>query len=451
MTKLNFPKSLILFTTFLFASSSNASYYGRFISGGFISKEIIRSETKNNDIRYNDVAILSQRLYVNFDKILETSNEFTVDIRDKNNFFDKLNSETLKLNSRNTLQLHQFFVHNTPKDEQPLAYSVGRFSIPDAGAVVTDGVDIGMIKNLYGYSTKFSFFYGLNPQLLDETSITFNKDSKVYGGYANLEEKSSDWTSHFFSTSALVRQVYKSELDRFYFFNNTSSQTSNGNFFSSILYYDIQPVMNIQNLWTSYTFLLPNKYKIRSTISTIDTLHYSRVQDVRETLASSRYHQASVAINTPSAYDSIFLESKMSLGLRTVDKKNMMELKFRAFFPKIYLDEISGSLNAAAKKNFVSNDLIFGGSFIHSNKQREISLSEDIQIQRKTGFPLNYASITDGSYTKFIDRSLYGILSIQNIIDKNVSIFSALFKITYRFGEGGQAPIRDGSPPMGQL
>lgn len=209
--------------------------------------------------------------------------------------------------------------------------------------------------------------------------------------------------------------------------------------------------MNVQNLWTSYSFLLPNKFKLRSTISTIDSLHYSRIQDVRETLPTSRYHQGSIALSSPSSYNSIYFESKLTMGLREIDKKNMTELKLRAFFPKIYLDEVSGSLSAGAKKNFVSTDLIFGGSFIHSNKLREISLSQDMQIQRKTGFPINYAFITDGSYTRFFDRSLFGILSIQNIFDKNVSIFSVLFKITYRFGEGGQAPIRDGSPPMGQL
>ncbi len=447
MKKLNFKNGLILLVVVLFTTRSHASYYGRLISGGFFSKEVFRSSQLD---RYNDVAILSERLYVNFDKILDTSHEFTVDLRDKNNFFDKLSNERRQLVAKNKLQLYQFNLHKSGLNEG-VDYSLGRFSLSEAGSVFVDGLDMGFRKSLFGLSTKFSLFYGLNPQLIDETEIKFKTDSKVYGGYFILEDKGKDWDSYLYSTTSLVRQQFKSEVDRFYFFNNTNFQNAKGENFSSILYLDLEPKIYIQNLWTTYVFDLKNKFKLRTSLSTIDTLHYVRIQDVRETLPSSRYHQTSFSLRSPSAYNQMSYETKLTLGLREVDKKNLAELKFGTYFPRIIKDEISGTLNVGAKKNFTSNDLILGGGFLHSNKFREISINQDFQLEKRRSEKLNLAFITEGSYTRFFDRSLFGLVSVQNTWDRNVSIFSILFKVSYRFGEGGQAPIRDGSPPMGQL
>ncbi len=448
MKKYNLKKSSFFFITFFIVTNSYASYYGRFISGGFFSKEIFRATQVD---RYNDLAILSERLYVNFDKILGSSNgEFTVDLRDKNNFFDKLDSERTKLIAKNRIQLHEFNFHKDSVGEGT-SFSLGRFPISEAGAIYVDGVDFGFRKNIFGMATKFSLFYGLNPQLIEDSQITINKDLKAYGGYFILEYKGKDWDNYLYSTSSIVRQVYKTEIDRAYFFNNTNIQTVNGQNFSSIFYLDLVPKIYIQNFWTTYLVTLDNKYKLRTSLSTIDSIHYSRVQDVREVLPSSRYHQTSMAIRSPSEYTQTSYETKLTLGLREVDKKNLAELKFGAFFPKVIKDEISGNLNTGLKKNFTTNDFLVGMGLLHSNKFREIALSQDIQLEKKLNEKLNTVYITEGSYTKFFDRSLFGVLSAQNTWDNNVSIFSIFLKISYRFGEGGQAPIRDGSPPMGQL
>ena len=266
-----------------------------------------------------------------------------------------------------------------------------------------------------------------------------------------FENKGKDWEAYMFSTTSLVRQVYKNDVDRFYFFNNTNFQSSTGQNFSSIFYLDLVPKVYVQNLWTSYVFSLPNKFKLRTSLSTIDSLHYARIQDVREELPTSRYHQTSFSLRSPSNYSEASYETKLTLGYREVDSKNLAELKFGTFFPKIYKDEISGTLDTGIKKNFASNDIFLGGGFLHSNKYREIAFNQDFQIEKKIFNKLNYVFISEGSYTKFFDRSLFGIFSLQNTWDRNVSIFSVFLKLSYRFGEGGQAPIRDGSPPMGQL
>ena len=129
----------------------------------------------------------------------------------------------------------------------------------------------------------------------------------------------------------------------------------------------------------------------------------------------------------------------------------MAELKFGALIPRIIKDEISGTANLGVKKNFISNDLLLGLGLLHSNNFRELSINQDVQFEQRASQKPNIAYISEGSYTKFFNRSLFGIISIQNIRDNYVSIFSIMLKISYRFGQGGQAPIREGSPPMGQL
>lgn len=447
MKKLIFIKSLIFLITILITFHLEASYYGRFVSGVFISKEIFRNSEVD---RYNDAAILSERLYVNFDKILGSDNEFIVDLRDKNNFFDKLNNERTKLIAKNKIQLHQFDIHKSLAGDG-LDYSFGRFPISEAGALYLDGLDLGVKKSLFGFSTKFSLFYGLNPQIIEDPQIKIDKNLKAYGGYFTLEKNGKNENDYFLSTSSFVRQVYKSDLDRFYFFNNTFLQSVSGDNFSSILYLDLLPKTYIQNLWTTYVLSFQNKFKLRTSLSTIDSLHYSRIQDVRETLPSSRYNQASFSLRSPTSYNNNTYETKLILGMREIDKKKLAEFKFGVFFPRVINDEMSGTLNAGVRKNFVSNDLLLGLGLLHSNKFREISFSQDIQAEKRINQKINYAYITEGSYTKFFYRSLFGVFSLQNTWDNNVSIFSFFLKLSYRFGEAGQAPIRDGSPPMGQL
>jgi hypothetical protein len=447
MKYLNTQKVFLLLLFFLCAERASASYYGRFISGGFFSKEVFRDSQTD---RYNDVAILSERLFVNFDKIAETNTEFTVDIRDKHNFFDKLNSERIKLISDNKIQLDQFNLHSMNSDS-PVSYTVGRFPLSEAGSVFVDGVDLGFKQKINSYQTRFSLFYGLNPEIIDEAEIKFNTNAKVLGGYFLLEQKGSEWEKYLYSVTSLVQQTYKSETDRLYFYNNTVTQASSGQNFSSILYLELKPKVYVQNFWATYITEVTNQFKLRSSVSTVDSLHYSRTQDIREELPSSRYHQTSISLRSPSSYNQTTYETKITFGLREVDKKNMAEVKFGFFIPQFIQENLNGTLNIGVKKDFVLNAAFFGGTVLHSNKMRELSFSQDFQLEKKQAEKLNLVFITEGSYTRFFDRSLFGIVSLQNIWDNKVSIFSVLFKLSYRFGEGGQAPIRDGSPPMGQL
>lgn len=437
----------IILLALLPSMRGEASYYGRLTSGGFFSKEVFRNSSTD---RYNDVAVLSERLYVNFDKIAESTNEFTVDIRDKNNFFDKMDKERLILTSKNKLQVQQLNLHTTDT-KQGLYYSAGRFPIGEAGGVFVDGADIGLRRVLFGLNAKMSIFGGLNPQIIESEKFSIDANSKALGGYLVLENKTQDWGRYLYSTTALVSQTYASSVDRFYLFNNTMTQSENGNNFSSLLYLDMVPKIYLQNLWATYFYGLKNNFKLRSSFSTIDTLHYIRVEDVRETLPASRYTQGAISLRSPTEGNIVSYETKLTAGVRDVDSKNIQELKFGAYFPKLIKDEFSGNLNAGIKKNFTTKDLFFGGGIIHSDRNREIALNQDVRFEKRPTGVMNMAFITEGSYTKFFSRSLFGILSVQNTWDSDVSIFSILFKISYRFGEGGQAPVRDGSPPMGQL
>ena len=441
----SFKKSLII-SSFLFSPTTFADYYGRFISGGFLSKEVFRNSQTD---RYNDVSILSQRLFVNFDRILGSSSEFTVDIRDKHNFFEKLDNERLQLTGKNHLQVHQLQFHKT--QSKGINYSLGRFSIIEAGSNYTDGLDFGFNNKKAGSTTKYSLFYGLNPEVNDGPESRLNVDSKRYGGYFVYENKGSEWKNYFYSTTAFVKETFKNETDRSYVYSNIMSQSVSGDTFSSLLYLDLVPSTYIQNLWMTYSSVFKNQYKLRTSLSTIDSVHYFRQRDVRETLASSRYHQASFSLRSPTHYNTASYETKLSGGKREIDNKSMTELKFASYLPRFIADDFSGTLRTGVRKNFISNDFMLGAGFLQTNTQREFSFNQDFQFEKEDQKKLNIVSITEGSYSRFFSRSLFGVFSLQNIYDSNVSIFSVLFKLSYRFGSGGQAPIRDGAAPMGSL
>lgn len=439
-------RKCLLIVLILSSRSVLADYYGRFISGGFLSKEVFRNSQTD---RYNDVSILSQRLFVNFDRIMDSSSEFTVDIRDKHNFFEKLDNERLQLTGKNHLQVHQLQFHKT--QSKGVNYSIGRFSIPEAGSNYTDGLDFGFNNKKAGSTTKYSLFYGLNPEINDGPESRLNVDSKIYGAYFVYENKGSEWNNYFYSTTSFVQETYKSETDRTYLYSNIMSQSVSGNTFSSLFYLDLVPSAYIQNLWMTYSSMFENKYKLRTSLSTIDSIHYFRQRDVRETLASSRYHQASFSLRSPTHYNTASYETKLSAGKREIDNKSMAELKVASYLPRFITDDFSGSVRTGIRKNFVSNDFLVGAGFLQTNKFRELSFNQDFQFEKENQKKLNIVSITEGSYSRFFSRSLFGVFSLQNIYDSNVSIFSVLFKLSYRFGSGGQAPIRDGSAPMGSL
>lgn len=433
----------VAFLNLVFTNAYSA-YYGRFISGGFFSKEVFRNV--END-RYNDVAILSERLFVNYSQILESNNELTLDLRDKLNFFDKLNSETLRLDSSNKIQLHQLNLKNS--NATSVNYRVGRFPVTEAGAIYLDGVELGSQSTFSNFITRYSLFFGLNPQVSDQSELNFTKDANAYGGYVVFESKGENWDNYLYSTFSLARQTYKSEVDRTYIYNNTMYQTGSGSSLSLLGYLDLEPEINIQNLWASYLYTFTNKFRWRNSISTIDTIQYSRVKDIRETLPNSKYHQMSTSLQSPgNAKD--YYELKVSAGLREYDKKNKLELKYGYNISEFIYNDLTLGVRTGLRKDFVNNAVSLGASLLFTNLRREISLSQDLQYETINKVN-NYVSITELSYTRFFDRSLFGIISGQNIWDKDVSILSVLFKISYRFGEGGQAPLRDGAAPMGQL
>lgn len=451
MIKNKLPYLLCLLFIFFSLEVANASYYGRFTSGGFISKEVFRASEID---RYNDVAVFSERLYLSVDKVAESNHELNIDLRDKHNFFDKLDTEKLRLTSSNKFQAQQLSLRSID-DFSKYKYQIGRFAENEAGSAMVDGIDFGLRDNFGDWANKASFFIGFNPASTDETELKFNADAKTIGIYDVLQTKLRSFEKYIYLSNALVRQSYKSEVDRTYIFNNTVVQDGGDQNFTSMLYLDIEPHINIQNWWSSYAVTLKNNYKVRTNISTIDSLHYRRAQDIRETLPSSRYNQASAALRLPSLLDHNAHEAKISFGVRAVDDKKRIELKWGTYlpqiFPQFFKEDLSANLNAGLRKNFISNDTFVGFGFVNSNKLRELSFNQDVIIEKRSDLGTNIAFITDASYTKFYTRTLFGILSLQNTWDKKVSIFSILFKISYRFGEGGQAPIREGSAPMGQL
>jgi hypothetical protein len=111
----------------------------RFSLGGFVSRE----RFAENPDESNDFATVSGRAYVLVQDWGKDRWEFASDVRDKNDFFDKLDAERLKLTNRNQLQLRQFSFRR-PNYTGRWLPQIGRFAVPESGSVFVDGAQLGV-------------------------------------------------------------------------------------------------------------------------------------------------------------------------------------------------------------------------------------------------------------------------------------------------------------------
>ena len=120
-------------------SKGGSHYAGRLTSGGYLSQE--KFVDTNDGSTRNDFFTLSNRLYFNAYDLGSSNYDFVSDLRDKHDFFDKLDKERLSLNSTNAFQLRQLSLSN-PNENGRTFWTMGRFPVAPAGSVDTTGVNL---------------------------------------------------------------------------------------------------------------------------------------------------------------------------------------------------------------------------------------------------------------------------------------------------------------------
>ncbi|MCB0420725.1 MAG: hypothetical protein KDD61_07000 [Bdellovibrionales bacterium] len=421
------------------------TYHGRATMGTFVSQE--KHEPEPGDLTgRNDFATFSSRLYYKASEFYSNKNHLVLDLRDKHDFFDKLDKERQELSSSNEFQLRQLNFQHVPR-RSGMVYKLGRFYEPKAGSSFIDGIGIG-----HRLSPKFEFmgFAGLNPKRQDQTYLEFDDKSQTYGLYVDYVRGYRSFSKDFTFTNALVVQQYDGEIDRQYLYNYFKYQTGFYDYFQTQIYYDFEPDGKIQNGVFTYNKLLFKRLRASLQYFAYDVIEYRRREDIREILDPSPYQEFRMTGKWHMTRSKLMTFRILS-GKRSLDELDHNAVLLKLSLPRFFSRYVDAFVSGEHRKKFTKTGSYFGfgagyfAKFIEVNA--EVEYGKEIQTDGSELSPL----LIELAGTYRFSSSLFGSLAFQAATDEKVQILTSFFKLTYRFGNQGIAPIRDGAAPRGRL
>jgi hypothetical protein len=419
------------------------TYSGRATIGGYYSREHFSIES---DGQYNnDFETFSSRLYTRFSDIGDDNVDLVFDLRDKHDFFEKLDAERLALKGNNTLQLRQLSLYRGAP-ASAWRGTLGRFPITDAGAVDLQGADAGL-RWAEGFSS--SVFGGWDTKLPDQTWVQFNPHAYAFGTYTVFQPPSNSWKRTFHAATAFVGKEVSKHLDRLYLYDFFLWEWNSPSRIMGMMYLDFRPRTYVQTGFLSYTQQISKSWQSFLQGSAIDAIEYSRRAGILQTLPSSPYKEATASLRE-EMNDNLALDYAGIYGYRTVDGRRLEEYSLGAHFNRIASKLVSGSVKLGGRKNFTSRDYFTKLSLGYYPKDFELNLDESFALQKENGTTY-YPLISELSLAYFFSREVYGTVSYENAFSKIAKINSFFLYVGYRFGSKDVAPLRDGAPPRGRL
>lgn len=420
-------------------------YIGRASLGGFISHEQHEPEPQGQDS--NDFATTSARLFYRAQGFGGDDDlVFTTDLRDKNDFFNKLDKEKKELTNENTMQLRQASVRKDER-EHGLIWEVGRYAITNAGSAFNDGATLG-----WKFSSPISteLFGGLNPKRYDTSYLEYNSDATIYGIVFSYMPSSEKWTMRKELNMAYVTQNYLGETDRQYLYQQSVYQWNTRSFLSSLFYLDFVPRTYVQNAQLLYYQGWSRPFSTQLGIHAFDVIEYRRRQDLRETLTASPYQEASLkSIYATNATSQWSLTTRY--GRREIDDLERIHFVLENTRPRYFSKNIDFAARIAQKKEFTKNGTFAGVSLGHYTDKTEYEIILDAGTEKQTDDTTLHPVIVELNNGFQISRRFFGGAGLQYQKDEKVEIYSAYFKVSYRFGNKETPPIRDGAPPRGRM
>lgn len=420
------------------------SVTGRVTVGGYGSTETFNDTTSGST--RNDFMTGSGRLYLRVSDYGKNKNwEFTSDLRDKHDFFDKLDRERLSLTDKNALQVRQLSgVYQD--DSKSTEIMVGRFPIFDAGSVHCDGALVGW-KPVSRWS--LSSFAGLNARRPDQQYVSSNPDSFTYGGLVGYQSRGDSRDSSLFASAALVEQQIGGQTDRRYLYTTSHRQWGRSHVLH-LLYLDFVPRTYVQSGYFGWNQDVSPKFSFNLNGIAVDVIEYSRRQGVRERLESSPYKEGTFEVTHRSS-ERFSTALAISHGERSADRLDKNEMRVKWQMPRLISPKWDASMGLVYRDNFTSHDVLARGGVGYFTRRWEISANlEGGQEKHDSGETLNPLAV-DVSFARYHSRSLFWTLTAERIQDQRVVINGAFFRLSYRFGNEEVPPVRDGAVPRGRL
>ncbi|MEQ1665914.1 MAG: hypothetical protein ABL927_11115, partial [Bdellovibrionales bacterium] len=394
----------------------------------------------------NNFATASMRYFYQAENFKRPDWKFTADLRDKNDFFSKVDREQLSLTNSNTLQARQVsFRYDNEKHGN--VYEAGRYAIPDAGNVYNDGATLGWRQNS---TWSGELFAGYNPKEINESYLEFNTDATQYGALLRYLPKSETWTKRILVNTAVVEKRNYEETDRRYIYNQSVYQWAQDSLVASMLYLDFIPRTYVQTALVNYNQAWGNFIQTEMTLSAIDVIEYRRIQSVRETLSPSPYKELSVRTiytkNLPQRWSGTVL-----YGHRELDEKDRIALIGDLQMPRFLSKNMDFLLRVTTKREFTKLGNYLTAGWGYYGRKYELDVQTTLGSEDQTSGNTLHPVIIDSNVGTQISKKFFGAGGLQYSHDENAQIISMFFKVTYRFGTKDLPPLRDGAPPRGRL
>ncbi len=417
---------------------------GRIMTGGYAARETL-ADIADGQSR-NDSAVFSSRLFLQATEVGQSKVEYTADVRDKHDFFEKLDRERLELTPQNTFQMRQISARQ-PRLGADLYFEAGRFAIPDAGAVFVDGAEFG---HHWTSSWKSSLFAGLNPKRLERSDLVFDRNSSVAGTYSVYQPRAQDWDRNTYWANAFVLQRRDANLDRVYWFHRFIYQWSQECQVSGAVFWDFVPRSYIQSGNMSWQQKWTERFSTDIVGTVIDVIEYSHRQGVLERLTPSPYKEAETTLRQKVGADTL-MEYRAAYGVRQYDGLTKAEGAVGPTFLKLFDPHFTAQFLIGMRRDFGTQDRFFKMGVGYYSQLWELSLRQELEVQKQSDSSLLHPVVTEVTAARYFSNALFMTVSMERANNENVNIWSGFFKLGYRFGTEKIAPLREGTPQRGPL
>jgi hypothetical protein len=425
-------------------ASVGTKVHQRFSFGGYAATE--RYTVSEDGSNSNDFAVMSARYYLRAQDWNEGRWEFVTDLRDKHDFFDKLDAERLTLTSHNDFQVRQLSLHR-PNLNGFFSPQVGRFAIPEAGSVFVDG---GQAETRWTRGWRTSVFGGLNPKQESQSYLQFDSKANVFGANATLQDTSRGWNKNLYWSNAVVQKSYDNHVDRRYLFENINYQWNASSRILALGYLDFVPRTNVQTANLIWQDGLGQYVFTDLDLLAVDAIEYSRRRSVLETLPPNPYKQASLTVSLRPDSRTRFYGRGTS-GIRGQDKKSKTEGLLGWTSSGVLSPKWDFRLSGGTRRNFTSSDVIAKVGAGYFSRKWETGFDLDYEIQKNDNGKTLHPLITELSLAHYHSRRTYSTLAFLRAADEDKTILTVFFRIGFQFSNQEVPPVRDGAPPRGAL
>ena len=428
---------------FLPTTAHSYEYHGSLLSGGYLAREDVTGEIELNTD--NDRAVYSGRAFLDVNRIGSQQYQFTADLRDKHDFFDKIDTQRLQLSGKNTPRLRQL-VFRDPGTSHSLFWSAGRFLPAENNIIYNDGLEAGIHLST---NHKVGIFGGYRPKINEERAATLGSNSYQTGIYHVYQNDTSSWDEGKYLSNMLVyAPQYFDDLPTptVAFINQGFLHLSANNRLATYLNLQGTPDVRVEDAKVELDKRFDQKLSTRFIASRIDQIEYRNQRDILDRLPPTAYSQAKIA-GQYRLNETIRIDANLLAGKREADRLRKYEMSGGANFTKLAAGHLAMSVILGARRGFNSRDLFAASTLSRFAEKWLIDADLRVTRQNRDSGIIRNQYVVGSNLGFYVTRALLATVGAELAKDENVTIISGLLTIGYRFGSRELTPLRDVAPP----